>query len=87
MRCYIDSELVEANPDTGAEMELVALDFVRRKGYAIDTPDLEHEEAQFVDGSTARMHGQVTMMFEAYGDAWKDTVPTKAHYHSMSWMD
>jgi hypothetical protein len=87
MRCYIDSELVEANPDTGAEMELVSPDFVRRKGCAIDTPDPEHQEVQFVDGSTARTQGQVTLMFEAYGDAWKDTVPTKARYRKFYVLD
>ena len=68
-------------------MELVSSDFVREKGYAIDTSDPEHQEVQFVDGSTARTQGQVTMMFEAYGDAWKDTVPTKARYRKFYVLD
>jgi Helix-loop-helix DNA-binding domain len=84
MRCYIDSELVEANPDTGVEMELVSPDFVRRKGYAIDAPDPEHEEVQFVDGSVAWTQGQVTMIFEAWGEG---AAPTKARYRKFYVLD
>jgi hypothetical protein len=87
MRCYIDSDLVEANPDTGAEMELVSLDFIKRKGYAVDTPDAAHEVVQFVDGSTARTQGQVTIKFEAYGDAFQEAVPSKARYRTFYVLD
>jgi hypothetical protein len=87
MRCYIDSDLVKANPDTGAEMELVSPDFVKRKGYAVDASDAAHEEVQFVDGSTARTQGQVTMKFEAYGDAFEEAVPSKARYRTFYVLD
>jgi len=87
MRCYIDSDLVNANPDTGAEMELVSPEFVKRKGYTVTAPDAEHEEVQFVDGSTARTQGQVTMRFEAYGDALQEAIPTKARYRKFYVID
>jgi hypothetical protein len=70
MRCYIDSELIEANPDTGAEMELVSPDFVRSKGCTIEAPDPECEEVQFVDGSIARTQGQVTII-ERLGGSYR----------------
>jgi hypothetical protein len=87
MRCYIDSDLVEANPDTGAEMELVSPDFIKRKGYVVDAPDAAHEEVQFVDGSTARTQGQVTMKFEAYSEAFQGAVPSKAQYRTFYVLD
>jgi hypothetical protein len=87
MRCYIDSDLVNANPDTGAEMELVSPEFIKRKGYTVTAPDTEHEEVQFVDGSTARTQGQVTMRFEAYGDALQEAIPTKARYRKFYVID
>jgi curved DNA-binding protein CbpA len=87
MRCYIGSDLVNANPDTGAEMELVSPEFVKRKGYTVTAPDAEHEEVQFVDGSTARTQGQVTMRFEAYGDALQEAIPTKARYRKFYVID
>jgi hypothetical protein len=87
MRCYIGSDLVNANPDTGAEMELVSPEFVKRKGYTVTAPDAEHEEVQFVDGSTARTQGQVTMRFEAYGDALQEAIPTKARYRRFYVLD
>jgi hypothetical protein len=87
IRCYIDSELVNANPDTGAEMELVSPEFVKMKGYTVMAPDAEHEEVQFIDGSTARTQGQVTMRFEAYGDALQEAVPTKARYRKFYVLD
>lgn len=87
MRCYIDSDLVEANPDTGAEMELASTDFIKRKGYAVDPPDAAHEVVQFVDGSTARTQGQVTIKFEAYGDAFQEAVPSKARYRTFYVLD
>lgn len=58
MRCYMDSDLVNANPDTGAEMELMSPEFVKRKVYTVTAPDAEHEEVQIVDGSTARRNGK-----------------------------
>jgi hypothetical protein len=87
IRCYINSELINANPDTGAEMELVSPEFVKRKGYTVMAPDTEHEEVQFIDGSTARTQGQVTMRFEAYGDALQEAVPTKARYRKFYVLD
>src|ERR1700722_1833478 len=68
-------------------MELVSLEFVKRKRYTITAPDAEHEEVQFVDGSTARTQGQVTMKFEAYGDTFQEAVPTKARYRKFYVLD
>lgn len=68
-------------------MELVSPDFVRRKGCTIEAPDPEREEVQFVDGSIARTQGQVTMRFEAYGDASEAAKPTKAHYRKFYVLD
>jgi hypothetical protein len=87
MRCYIDSDLVEANPDTGAEMELVSPDFIKRKGYVVDAPDTAHEEVQFADGSIARTQGKITIEFEAYGDAFQEAVPSKARYRTLYVLD
>jgi hypothetical protein len=67
MGCYMDSDLIKANPDTDAEMELLSPEFVKRKGHTVTAPGAEREEVQFADDSTARAQGQVTMRFEAYG--------------------
>jgi hypothetical protein len=71
----MDSDLVNVNPDTGAEMELLSPEFVKRKGHTVTEPDAEREEVQFANGSTARAQGQVTMRFEAYGLLFQEAAP------------
>ena len=53
MGCYMDSDLIKANPDPDAEMELLSPEFVKRKGHTVTASGAEREEVQFADDSTA----------------------------------
>ena len=60
--CLANQELVLAHADTGSEMDLLSLAYVRKKGYIMDRLDAEEDWiVQFADGSTGQLVGSVTL--------------------------
>lgn len=45
LRCYLNVNLVYANADTGAEMNLVSPEFAAQRGFQIEKPDAQHRES------------------------------------------
>ena len=60
--CFVNAEQIYANADTGAEMNLISMDYALRRQLHIApiVDDLE-QFVQFADGSSERVSGKVVM--------------------------
>ncbi|KAI9709890.1 MAG: hypothetical protein M1820_002967 [Bogoriella megaspora] len=68
LRCYLRTDLVYANADTGAEMNLAAPQFAAQRGFGIEPPDLQHREVILADGSVTPLVGQFRALFDEFGE-------------------
>lgn len=57
--CLADSEPEFANADTGSEMNLMSLAYVRKRGFAVNEVDMLHSTIEFADGSLSSLQGKV----------------------------
>ncbi|KAH0541717.1 hypothetical protein FGG08_003809 [Glutinoglossum americanum] len=70
LSCRINGNHTLANADSGSELDLMSLDYVRRMGYAIDRS--ESSRVQFANGSIAHTIGsvQVSVVLGEDGDSF-----------------
>lgn len=57
--CLADLQPKLANADTGSELDLMSLDYVQRRAFAIQQVDTIDSTVQFADGSLAQLAGKV----------------------------
>lgn len=57
--CIVDSLPSLANADTGSDMDLMSLAYVRRRGFVMTEVDLECSTIEFADATTALIIGKV----------------------------
>ena len=59
--CRADLQTKLACADTGSELDLMSLAYVKERGFALTEVDLENSLIQFADGSTDLLAGKVTI--------------------------
>lgn len=57
--CIVDSLPILVNADTGSDMDLISLAYVRRRGFVITEVDLECSTIEFADATAALIVGKV----------------------------
>ncbi|KAK4176146.1 hypothetical protein QBC36DRAFT_13430 [Triangularia setosa] len=74
-RCYLNHLEVYANADTGAEMNLMSEEFVKKHRLASAPPDDNHQSVFLANGSTVGILGMVLARFNPI----QKTEPTAPH--------
>ncbi|KAL9002109.1 MAG: hypothetical protein Q9188_004949 [Gyalolechia gomerana] len=57
--CLADLQPKLANADTGSELDMMSLNYVQKRGFAIQEVDVRDSMVQFADGSLAQLVGKV----------------------------
>lgn len=72
LRCYLDTDLVYANADTGSELNLISLEFARKRGLKIEqlVPG-QGEMVMLADGNTAELSGLFHTHFYPFENQFK----------------
>lgn len=63
INCTIDSLTTLANPDTGSDLDLMSLSFVRENGLKLNQVQPGKRHIQFADGTMKRLNGVVSVPF------------------------
>ena len=66
--CIVDSLPSLANADTGSDMDLMSLAYVRRRNFVMTEVDLECSTIEFADATTALIIGKVDVPVAVGGD-------------------
>ena len=66
--CIVDSLPILVNADTGSDMDLMSLAYVRRRGFVMTEVDLECSTIEFADATTALIVGKVDVPVVIGGD-------------------
>lgn len=82
MFCYVNGHLVQANPDTGSEMDLMSPSYARKMGLEVKGLGNGYRRIQFADGSTAKLLGKANASFDACDGFSK--VPTGYKEHDRT---
>ena len=61
--CLVSSEPNLANADTGSEMDLMSLAYVKKRGFFVQEVDMLHSKVQLADGSILQLQGKVEVEF------------------------
>ena len=64
----LHGEQIHALPDSGAEVNLLSYDYVKRRGWFIDKMAKNGNELQFADGSLSRSMGEVRVPWQFLDD-------------------
>ena len=59
--CLVDSQPELANADTGSDLNVMSLDYMKRRGFAMTAVGLSSPTIQFADGSTSELEGRVSV--------------------------
>ena len=59
--CHADMQAMLANADTGSEVDLMSLAYVRKRNFTVSTVDLRSTMVQFADGSVDHLLGKVVV--------------------------
>lgn len=73
--CLANAQPRFANADTGSELDLMSLDYVRKRAFLISSVELGNSTVQFADGSTADLVGKVRILI-VLGTSEGPRVPT-----------
>ena len=60
--CLVDSQPRFANADTGSDIDLMSLEYVRKRGFSMTAVGSSTSTVQFADGSTSELVGKVSVM-------------------------
>jgi hypothetical protein len=61
LRCVVQSETTSGYPDTGSEVDLMALSYVKMRELEMEKIEDEEADVVFADGSSATLVGKVTI--------------------------
>jgi hypothetical protein len=87
MRCYVNGELVHANPDTGSELDLMSPLYARENALKIDALEEGEEWVQFADGSTAKLLGKTHVDLDLYDGRYRSPTGYKGHSRTFYLLD
>lgn len=63
MNCTVDGRATLANPDTGSDLDLISLSYVRENGFRMEKLPSGREYIQFADGTEHWLKGVVSVPF------------------------
>lgn len=61
LRCAINEVSALAVPDTGSDIDLMSMEYVKRRSFVMEPVDRGVSHIQFIDGGTAVLAGKVTV--------------------------
>jgi len=59
LRCLVNCAPVLANPDTGSDIDLMSLEYVKKRGFQWQPIEADESIVEFADGSTAQLSGKL----------------------------
>jgi hypothetical protein len=87
MRCYVNGNLVHANPDTGSEVDLISPSYAHENTLKIESLDDGEEWVQFADGSTAKLLGKTQVEFDVYDGRSRSPTGYVGHSRTFYLLD
>ncbi|CAG2006479.1 unnamed protein product, partial [Fusarium graminearum] len=78
---------VEANADTGAEIDLASPEFAARSEFSIEPTDQQHQFVQLADGSIASISGCFRARFNPSEKPSTETLRPRAHMKTFHILD
>ncbi|CZS82925.1 unnamed protein product [Fusarium graminearum] len=87
LQCFINSTQVEANADTGAEIDLASPEFAARSEFSIEPTDQQHQFVQLADGSIASISGCFRARFNPSEKPSTETLRPRAHMKTFHILD
>jgi hypothetical protein len=72
LQCQVGDQLMQANPDTGSDLDLMSASYFRRSQFRLQKLAYAHSLVEFADGSTTSLSGVVRVPF-AMGSSGQPT--------------